>query len=182
MDKRLQIINQINKDLKIQRYSSERERDYIARVIYSALSMWIRHSILDKDILIESKDVRGVSKIHILNRCSFFIEKILGLFPECNDWFYPDEKKGNPIAIVRDRLNNSGELLDIGYETNLGLPKYEESVIAMGMNIVRGLSNNGYTHITGMAQLKVTDTWSNPDMEETLKFYGIPHMSALHLK
>jgi hypothetical protein len=178
VDKRLEIISQINKDLKIQRYSNEADTDYIARVIYSALSMWIRHSILDKDILIDSEKDHGVSKIHILNRCSFFLKKMLSLFPECNNWFYPDEIEGNPVVIVRDRLNNSGELLDIGYETNLGLPKYEESVIAMGLNVVRGLSNNGYTHITGLAQLKVTDIWPNTDMEEISNFYGMPNMDA----
>lgn len=181
MSRRLLIIDDINRDLKVQRCSGETDGRYHARIIYSALSMWVRHSILDKDILAPSKKEVGVSKIHIINRCKPFLENMLELFPECKEWIFPDKEDQNPITIVRDRLNNINELIDVGYQTNVGLPDYRELIINPGVNIVRGLSQSGYSYMSGIAQLKVSDNLSNINFSNLLKAHGLPSNTALEI-
>lgn len=172
------ILNQIVNDLNLRHYKGEGRNQYISRVVYSALSMWIRISTLDEDIFQQPFNKIGVSKIHILNRCQPFLENMIELYPEIHSWFYPKEYKKNPIVIIRDRLCSGGELVDVGFNTDLALPCYQECVVNNRVGIIRGF-NVGYRQkAAGLAQLKMLDEENTVDIGKALEFYNLKYQSA----
>lgn len=114
-----EILNAMIRDLKIWQYSGESNPQFVARVVYSALSMWIRVSTLDENIFEPSENPVGVSKVHILNRCQSFLDFMIKRYPDIREWFYPKDEKQKPIETIRERLYNAGELVDIGFNTDL---------------------------------------------------------------
>lgn len=177
-NKNYDILKQIINDLKIRQYDGEKLNLYISRVVYSALSFWIRTSTLDEDILQQSSKKIGVSKVHILNRCRPFIDNMIELYPEIYQWFYPEGSKEDPIVTIRERLYGGGELVDVGFNTDLALPNYKECIVNKRVNIIRGLNSGCFQKITGLAQFKILDKKNNVDFEKAFKFYGLRIQSA----
>lgn len=178
MNKNSDILKRIISDLKIRRYDDEVKAQYIARVVYSALAMWIRYSTLDEDIFQQSSELVGVSKIHVLNKCKPFLDNMIEIYPEIYEWFYPEKCEENPIGIVRDRLYNGGELVDVGFNTDLALPSYRECGINNGVRIIRGINSYEFQRTTGIAQFKAVNEKDRVDIEKILNFYGFKNKSA----
>lgn len=174
------ILKTIIKDLKIKRLGDESRTQYFSRVIYSALSMWIRFSTLDRDILGQASDKVGISKIHILNRYKVFLDNMLELYPEIQEWFYPphEEDNENPGAIIRNRLYGGGELVDVGFNTDLALPVYQESRINKKVAVVRGLNGGEFHTAAGLAQVKSMEQKQDVNIEEIFAFYGLENKTA----
>ena len=172
MNKKYELLNIIGSDLKIQSFNAEEEGKYIARVIYSALGMWIRTVTLDKVILDEHSDNVGVSKIYINNRCEKFANNMLEVFPEIREWFYPEGSNENLISIIRERLYMGQELVDIGFETNMALPKYEECDIGNGVKLIRGVKKGEFKRIFGLTQIEQVKN-TKVDFNRIINFYNL---------
>ncbi|MEK3984254.1 hypothetical protein MHB77_12730 [Paenibacillus sp. FSL K6-3166] len=171
------VIKRIADDLKIRKVPEEKQEVFLSRIVYSALSMWIRYSTLDEDILNQSIGKIGVSKIHIYNRCKLFLENMIQMYPTIEKWFYPEDQNTRPIEIVRERLYQGGELVDVGFHTDISLPFYEESLINSNVVVTRGLQSAALNKITGLAQLK-HDERENFDPSDTMDFFGLESKSA----
>ncbi|HEY9059693.1 MAG TPA: hypothetical protein VIO64_04195 [Pseudobacteroides sp.] len=119
------IINQMAKDMSIIRYSFEDDTSYATRVIYSALSEWIKVAILDRDVNDEELYTDGVSKIHVTQKCEKILEAMLAICPEAKNWFYPTKKWEYPIREIRKRLEYAGYIVSgINNSIQLSSPKY----------------------------------------------------------
>lgn len=164
MIKNISILDLIAKDLKIKRYNEEKIENYRARVIYSAIGIWIRTVTLDEDAFYDNYSKPGVSKIHIKNRVTPFLENMLEIYPEVLKWFEYTNEKG-VIEIVRDRLYKAGELVDVGYETDLSLPIYEECKLNDEYKIIRGMSIDRFNKIIGLGQIDINDKNENDIFE-----------------
>lgn len=178
MTKNHDVLVSIVNDLKIQRHDKESRSQYISRIVYSALSMWIRISTLDEDILEQSPSETGVSKIHIINACKPFLDNMIELYPEIYEWFYPKDSDENPIVIVRDRLYQGGELVHIGFNTDLALPPYQECNVSEEVGIIRGVNRSGFKTVTGLTQLTRLEEKAIIDDDKTLEFYCLKKQSA----
>ena len=131
------MIERIASDLGIQKYDSEELARYRCRVIYSSISCWIKTVALDRPI-INDDDVSGVSRRHLLERCHLVLDKLIEIFPETSGWFYPDDREDDPVALIRTRLLNHGDLLNSGYETKLALSSYLVMPISASIDVVYG--------------------------------------------
>lgn len=179
MNKNNEILNYIQDDLKIRTYNGEKLEQYISRTVYSALGMWIRTSTLDEDILNEDFTKVGVSKIHIINRCKLFLENMIEIYPEINNWFNTNKGK-NPIEITRKRLYNAGELLDVGYKTDVALPYYEECVLNTSYKVIRGLQKGDFKNAIGLSQIENLSL-SDLDNKEIFEFYGLNSKRSIEI-
>ena len=131
------MIERIASDLGIQKYDSEELARYRCRLIYSSISCWIKTVALDRPI-INDDDVSGVSRRHLLERCHLVLDKLIEIFPETSGWFYPDDREDDPVALIRTRLLNHGDLLNSGYETKLALSSYLVMPISASIDVVYG--------------------------------------------
>lgn len=178
MSNKNHIIDEISNDLKIYKYKGEDSINYKARVIYSALSKWIKISTLDYDILVNEQEYIGQSRKHLSNRAKIFLENILDLFPEVRVWFYPEYMEDTPQSLIIDRLKYSGELVKSGFNTNLAIPTYEECIISNKTKVIRGMKNNELHMHTGLTQLEVSTDNYKVDMIELFEFYGVETLKA----
>ena len=137
------IILKMAHDLKINQYNEEHDDHYTSRVLYTALSCWLRVCILDET----NVDVLGIkSKSYTLLRGSQILSDFLDVFPESREYFCkPDTKTvdlHDAVYEIRERMINSGEFLEVTSKSNLTLPKYKEHHICNDIFRVYGLSEN----------------------------------------
>ncbi|WP_268625859.1 hypothetical protein [Paenibacillus alvei] len=174
------VIKRIAADLRVRRVPDEKQEYFYSRIVYSALSMWIRYSTLDEDIFDHSVEKIGMSKRYILNKCQTFVDNMIELYPCIESWFYPEKQDTNPTEIVRNRLHQCGELVDVGFFTDVALPDYEECSINEKVRIIRGIPSEGLYRMTGLAQLKVSEK-ENHNSVHLFNFYGLRDKSAISL-
>lgn len=104
---------QIAKDMKIRHFSKEDENDFIRRVIYSALSEWVKASTFDRKI----DDQEGVTEVgctkhHITRKCGDILEGFFEVYPQAESYFFPDDEKDpKPIKEIQKRLFLGGILV-----------------------------------------------------------------------
>lgn len=180
MGTREDVLNKINRDLNIVRYDGESKNEYLSRIIYSALSMWVRYSTLDHDFFPTARKGTGVSKKYVIYRCKPFLKQMLKLFPESRNWFYPQgEDSDNPITIVRDRLYHSGQLLDVGFKNRVGLPEADECAVDSRIAIRKGVIPKPFSHLSGLAQIIVqSEETVEVEKESILNFFGLMNQKA----
>ncbi|MFK4166217.1 hypothetical protein ACI2LM_08145 [Paenibacillus lautus] len=172
------IINHIARDLKIIRFNNESDYQFISRAIYSGLGMWVRYSTLDENILNPDKSKIGVSKIHILNRCRPFLNEMLGIYPAARNWFYPLDTESHPVETVRDRLCMGGELVEVGYNTDLSLPHFEICPINKNNSLIRGIQNQELLTAIGLAQMETSNGREALSNQDLFQFYGLQNNTA----
>lgn len=173
------ILKRIIEDLQIARYSKEPLNQYFGRVVYSALSMWIRTATLDEDIFEQNTNKIGVSKVHIINSCKPFIDNMIGMYPEIYEWFYPDRDEIKlPIAKIRDRLQDAGELVSVGFNTDIALPKYQRCNVDFNHIVIRGMDKDRLHRMSGLAQIGQLNNQCDEHQDGLFEFYGFNNKSA----
>ena len=144
------LLSVMQKDMHIYPYRGEKTDLYTSRIIYSALSQWIRCAMLDN---VEEKSYK--SKSYILNRGITQLKGFLECFSDCYKWFIPDEYEiKDPIIIIRERMINSGELVIDCDNTGLWLPSQSILDSFSGVDRVIGINSYDGCFFTGITRLK----------------------------
>lgn len=132
------IINKMATDLGIYRYHDEEITAFKCRVIYSAMSSWIKAIAMDQPIGSKENHLSGVSRRHIYERGNAVLESLIKMNPETSSWFDFEDTKENPVVIIRNRLLNHGDLLNEGFDTNLTLPIVHRKHFISGYDTIYG--------------------------------------------
>jgi hypothetical protein len=130
---------QIAKDMKISRFPNETENDFIGRVIYSALSEWIKASTFDRKIDDQEgvTDV-GCTKHHITRKCGDILEGFLEVYPQIKSYFFSiEEKEQKPIQEIQKRLLLGGVLVS-GENNTVQLSQEKSGFISDTLFFERG--------------------------------------------
>ena len=132
------IIDKMAADLGIYRYNDEEITAFKCRVIYSAMSCWIKAIAMDQPIGGKENQLSGVSRRHIYERGNAVLESLIKMNPETSFWFDVDNTEENPVVIIRNRLLHHGDLLNEGFDTNLTLPIVHRKQFISGYDTVYG--------------------------------------------
>ncbi|MCI8951537.1 MAG: hypothetical protein HFG49_16180 [Lachnospiraceae bacterium] len=143
-------------DLGIYRYENESETQYCNRVLYSAMASWIKASALDRLVTSVQTDNTGVSRRHILDKCTSILSEMLKRFPESKRWFETESVEENPIAILLSRLIRHGDLLHVGFETNLILAGSSQMPLLDSLECRKGAVLIPEMYYSGVAMLQKT--------------------------
>lgn len=127
-----QLIEDISYTLNIQQYSTEKAELYQARIIYSAISVWMKYILLDHMIHEDEAEVK--SKNYHYRRSTEILEEYINLFPRLSHWLYSD-KNIDPIHIIRNGLIAAGEINEVDLSGNITLAK--KKIIPINKNISR---------------------------------------------
>ena len=106
-------------DMKITKYESESDAQYTQRVLYSALACWIKAATLDRDM--SQPNAVGASKKHIKEKCTQILEATLDRIPEARSYFYSEDAQYDAVTLVRKRLVQNGDIVNIGFDTDMTL-------------------------------------------------------------
>lgn len=169
------IIERINKDLNIVRFDNESDSCYKSRIIYSSLSLWIRMvtcSVIEHEL---SNIKHGKSRRYISNKVEAFFENIIELYPEMREWF--DLENMNPVNVIINKLLECGEVVSVGFKTDLKVPISSRCRVSDDLEIYRGLKLEKYEFVTGLTPLYV---FSGEDSieEDVFQFYGVKDKPA----
>lgn len=173
-----EIFREIANDLKISEYIGKEDTNYKARVVYSALGLWIKISTLDFDILDDDKNKIGQSRNQLSIKGKLFLENILELYPELREWFFPQKSNKNPQDMIIERLIKSGELVKSGFSTSLSVPLYEACLINRGVKVIRGINLKNIKIHSGLVQIELVNSEYEVNNEKILQFYGLDKFTA----
>ena len=132
------IIDKMAADLGIYCYCDEKVTAFKCRVIYSAMSSWVKAIAMDQPVGSKENYLSGVSRRHIYERGNAILESLIKLNPETAPWFDVEDDEDNPIVAIRNRLLNHGDLLNEGFDTNLALSVKHKKQFISGYDTVYG--------------------------------------------
>lgn len=132
------IIDQMAADLGLKSYNGEEMTSFKCRVIYSAMSSWVKAIAMDQPIGSKENHLLGVSRRHIYERGNSVLESLIKLNPEIAPWFNTEDGDENPVVIIRNRLLNHGDLLNEGFDTNLALSITHRKQFISGYDTIYG--------------------------------------------
>lgn len=117
------MVEAIQRDMHIFPYNSEPSSHYFGRLVYSALSHWIRFFVMDKT----SEKTDSKSKAYILSRGKEILKGFIECLPECAQWISEDGKAIDDRVLemvidVRNKMILGGELVELVTKSNVGLP------------------------------------------------------------
>ncbi len=148
------ILHAMAADMGIFKYKNESEVQYCNRVLYSAMASWIKAAALDQPVTSEQTDNPGVSRRHIFDKCEVILNEMLKRFPESKIWFGTDKTEESPIALLINRLLRHGDLLHVGFETNLILAGSNGIKLSDRVKCRRGEALSAGTYYSGIAMLQ----------------------------
>lgn len=161
-----QLIQQISNDLKITSYTNETKKEFYSRLLYTSVSCWLRYSIMDKSN--NDADMEKKSKKYVLARGKDILDSYVEMFPECFDYFCIKDNHvihiEESIKCIRERMLNSGELLEIEENRYITLPNHYIKNISCSISREFGLSNIDFINkYVGIARILKSEEVSFSD-------------------
>jgi len=123
-------------DLNVCQFTNESRSQFINRLLYSAMACWIKAAALDRSVSFHPDANQGVSRRHILERCDSILIEMLRKYPASKPWFETGPGNESAVGLLRSRLIRHGDLLNVGFQTNLILAP--ESVVPFGPELECG--------------------------------------------
>ena len=148
-----EIIAAMAADMNIKKFNNETDLQFVQRVLYSATACWVKAAALDRNIGDENVDT-GVIKKHIYEKVSKLLSAMLERYPETKYWFYMDDESENPIHIVRRRLVQNGDLINIGFDTNMITSSYATLPLGLETEQIVGAFFDGNIFYSGISALR----------------------------
>lgn len=162
-----QMLNAMSKDLGVYRYVGENEKHYVCRVLYSGMACWIKTTALDTPLSESHLTYDGVSKKHIHDKCTKVLSEFISRFPSAEEWFYGEDHDIDPVSLIRQRLFGSGDIIDMGFQTNVGLVKSSEHELASQLSQVKGIILSTNVFYSGVSALKHTPSGHKTNLNGT---------------
>lgn len=151
-----EILQAMAADLGMDRYMAESATQYCNRVLYSAMACWIKAAALDQPLVPVEEDAQGVSRRHILSKCTSVLNEMLKRFPESASWFETASDTETPVTILLGRLIRHGYLLQVGFGTNLVLAESNRIALLSGAECIKGEPFSPGTRYSGIAMIRGT--------------------------
>jgi len=143
-------------DLGITKYEIETDVQYRYRILYSAMACWIKAASMDCPITGSINTTPGISRRHINNKCSAVLAELLKRYPDCKMWFETEGNPENPVIMLRSRLLRHGDLVNVGFSTNVALTTPKRVQLTQNLECIKGnvlQANNTYS---GVANIVLT--------------------------
>lgn len=152
-----EILQAMAVDLGMDRYMAESATQYCNRVLYSAMACWIKAAALDQPLAPVEVDAQGVSRRHILSKCTSVLNEMLKRFPESASWFETASDTETPVSILLGRLIRHGDLLQAGFGTNLVLAESNRIALSAGAECIKGEPLSRGARYSGIAMIRRTE-------------------------
>lgn len=114
MDLKNDLIQQISSDLKISKFNDEEQNDYLNRLIYSAIAVWMIQSTGDKSFK-ENYNRTGVSKSYLTRKVSTIVSEYISIFPSFRN-FLDGLTEVEFVAQLREIYEKAGYIVPVGFD------------------------------------------------------------------
>lgn len=131
------LLQTIALDLGIMRFSTESDTQFNNRVIYSAMACWIKAASQDQPI--DGDRSEGVSRRHIHDRCNRILSGFLCRYHSSEPWFAVEDSNNDAVGLLRSRLLQHQELINVGFNTNVALATTSYVSLSAGLEVIHGM-------------------------------------------
>ncbi len=152
-----EIIERMASDLGIIRFASETEFSYRCRIVYSGLACWIKTVALDRPVGYRERQVAGVSRRYIYEKCNKVLNSFIEIYPDMKQWFEDCENE-NAISIIRSRLLRHGDLLNEGFDTNIVLSMIKKQPLTKNIVVRYGDTIREDAVYVGISMISIEKT------------------------
>lgn len=159
------LIEIINNDLKIKKFSKESDTKYYARIIYTALSMWIRTSVIP---LANEEKSKGI----IINKIKKRFDEIVAEIPDILIWYNLDGLDTHPVTEITKRLIRTGEIIEYGFYNELILPEFEKCYLYSFFYMYRGFYHGRNSIFSGLIPI-VKEKNKEINIMNDLSYFGM---------
>lgn len=142
----------VAKDLGIRQFEAEDNDSFLNRVVYSALSCWLKAICLD-----QNDQCCGVTLQHLLHRGHTILEEYLLCYPKLST-FLNNRKTTECVNILIKRLLRNQDLLPIGFNSNLGLAPSLTIRLNNDLECIKGSLLQDNCYYSGLAYLRFSPT------------------------
>ncbi|MBQ6628153.1 MAG: hypothetical protein IJH65_04980 [Methanobrevibacter sp.] len=140
-------IDIIASDLKIEKLLSESDSQFFARVVYSAMSQWVKEITIQK--CIEQLPNHTCSKASVTRQSSELLGTLFDVFPESKSWY----GNGDLIEIsrmIRESLESVGDISEIDFESRIAVSNSASINISEESAILLGRYTDGLRYASGL--------------------------------
>lgn len=135
MNMKIDLIKQIGEDLQLYKFINETDCEYLNRLIYSAIGVWVLHILKDRRFE-DNYNRIGVSKKYITRKISKIISQYRSLFPSFNDFL--NELTSTELAvIIRKNYECAGYIVPVGFDEYSILSLTKEFKVTDKFKLVR---------------------------------------------
>ncbi len=113
------VYTRISDDLNINPYKDESEKQFISRLVYSAIGIWARFfAATDEEH--ECNCIQGnITKNKMHRRIEELISNYISINDYLSEYFYSDDY--NPANSIRDTLARSTDIVDAGFDGRMSI-------------------------------------------------------------
>lgn len=164
------LIEEMASDLGIKKYNGESYQSWTSRVLYSAVSCWIKTSTLDSPGCEVSK---GVSKKHVLLKCRPILEEFVNRYKEQSDYFLVNESGEDAVSILRSRLLAADEIRVVGFDSYIILSSDKEISLTESLNRCFGKLLDEDAFYSGVSLLRkgLNESFSKPIIQSSEEWF-----------
>lgn len=154
------VVTRMASDLGIDQFTGEPLPQYRRRVVYSAMASWLKTIALDQPLANQEETGLGISLRHLYERSRAVFETICKNDSPLGAWFEPEEKPSAKSKTVRpmirlvSRLINHGDIVNVGFKTNVALSKIHTSRLTSEIESVFGEIMGNDLHYAGVAVIR----------------------------
>lgn len=157
-----ELLEAMERDMRISPYADELEKYYISRMVYSGLVQWLRVATQDE---IYGENATK-SKIYLLNRGREILSYFVVAFPDVEDYFLNSNGEfivDEAVKDIREKMILSGELTEVGENKNITIPKYSEEACSLGYSRLIGINDSNircdFVGITRIYENQKSEKW-----------------------
>jgi hypothetical protein len=114
MDLKKDLIKQISSDLKISKFNDEEQDDYLNRLLYSAIAVWMIQSTGDQSFNV-NYNKRGVSKSYLTRKISKIVLEYIAIFPSFRV-FLDGLTEVEFASLLRENYEKAGYIVPVGFD------------------------------------------------------------------
>lgn len=168
------LVKQMGEDLQIYKFVDETEIEYLNRLIYSAIAVWMLHIL--RDIKFEENYNKvGVSKKYITKKTSKIIAEYSVMFPTFKSFI--DKLTEVEVArILRENYEFAGHIVSVGFDEYVVASSVKEFRVTNMFKLIRNNFDISQSKVVGLGVF--TENYTEDELHCIDDIFYIPKLDA----
>lgn len=174
MNMKRDLVKQMGEDLQLYKYVDESDIEYLNRLIYSAIAVWMLHILRDRKFE-DNYNRIGVSKKYITRKTSKIITEYSAMFPSFNN-FLNGLTETELAVIIRKNYECAGHIVPVGFDEYVRASSVREFRVTNRFKLIRNDFDILQSKVVGLGVY--TENYSKDELLCIDKIFYIPKLDA----
>lgn len=174
MNMKSDLIKQMGEDLQLYKFIDETDSEYLNRLIYSAIAVWMLHILRDRKIE-DNYNRIGVSKKYITRKISKIVSEYSSLFPSFNN-FLNGLTETELAIIIRKNYECAGYIVPVRFDEYVILSSVKEFRVTNRFKLVRNNFDFLESKVVGLGVF--TENYTEEEVQCIDNIFYIPKLDA----